>query len=79
MVQKDFYTVKTASEETTFSERYLRDMIGKGKLKATKTGTVWFIRHEDLTTFIFSGETMVDKEPLPKKTKTPKPTKGVSV
>ena len=56
MAKKDFYTVKMASEETTFSERYLRDMIGMGKLKATKTGTVWFIKHEDLITFVFSGD-----------------------
>ncbi len=61
MAKKDFYTVKTASEETTFSERYIRDMIGKGKLKATKTGTVWFIKHEDLTAFVFSGDNTFDK------------------
>lgn len=67
MVQKDFYTVKTASEETTFSERYIRDMISKGKLKATKTGTVWFIKHEDLKAFIFSGDTATEKEAKPKK------------
>lgn len=61
MIKTDFYTVKTASELTTFSERYIRDMIGKGKLKATKTGTVWFIKHEDLTAFVFSGDNTSDK------------------
>jgi len=70
MAKKDFYTVKMASEETTFTERYLRDMINKGKLKATKTGTIWFIRHEDLTDFVFSGDNTTEKEDKPKKSKT---------
>lgn len=70
MAKRDFYTVKMAAEETTFSERYIRDMIGKGKLNATKTGTVWFISHADLTAFVFSGDSTNEKETKPKKSKT---------
>ena len=43
MAKQDFYTVEMASAESKFSERYIRDKIGEGKLKSTE-------RHLDCAT-----------------------------
>jgi|GEM_PF-3991902 len=54
VIDTDFYTVLDASQKTGFSERYIREVINSGLLKAFKTGRRWFILHTELIEFIKS-------------------------
>ncbi len=53
----DFYSLEQASERLRVNERFLRNAISSGDLKAKRVGgKLIFIMHDDLTKFIQSGE-----------------------
>ena len=54
MNDMDFYTVEQAAEKLNVSDRYIRDQISKGSLKAFKRGKRHYIFHSDLVSFIRS-------------------------
>ena len=74
--KEDFYTLVDVATKTSFTERYLRERITDGTLKAYKTGRKWFVLHSDLLKFVMSETDTTTVEEKPKKSvKTPK-TKG---
>lgn len=54
IIDMAFYTVLDAAQKTGFTERYIREVINNGLLKAFKTGRKWFILHTELIEFIKS-------------------------
>lgn len=64
---ENFYTTEKVAELTGFTERYVRDRISDGSLKAYKTGRKWFILHSDLVIFIKSETDGKDMSEKPKR------------
>ena len=56
MVDNDFYTLEKAALKLEVTERYIRDQIANGELKAFKRGKRFYILHSDLVKFIESGK-----------------------
>lgn len=54
---QDFYTIGQAAEKMQVNERFIRDAISNGKLKAYKQGKRQYILHSDLIDFIRAGKT----------------------
>ncbi|MBL7815931.1 MAG: helix-turn-helix domain-containing protein [Saprospiraceae bacterium] len=57
----DFYTLEKAAEKLEVTERYVRDQIANGSLKAYKRGKRFYILHSDLIDFIRNGKDAKDK------------------
>jgi excisionase family DNA binding protein len=52
----DFYTLEKASDKLEVTERYVRDQIANGELKAFKRGKRFYILHSDLIEFVKTGK-----------------------
>ena len=52
----DFYTLEKVAEKLEVTERYVRDQIANGELKAFKRGKRFYILHSDLIKFIETGK-----------------------
>ena len=59
----DFYTLEKAALKLEVTERYVRDQIGSGELKAFKRGKRFYILHTDLIKFIESGKDAKNEKP----------------
>ena len=52
----DFYTLEKVAEKLEVTERYVRDQIANGELKAFKRGKRFYVLHTDLIKFIENGK-----------------------
>ena len=73
MIENEIYTLEKVAEKLDVSERYIRDQISNGDLKAFKRGRRFYILHTDLVNFVQSGndakDTISVKDGTPKKSK----------
>ncbi|MBL7817263.1 MAG: helix-turn-helix domain-containing protein [Saprospiraceae bacterium] len=60
-LSEDFYTLEIAAAKLEVTERYIRDQISNGSLKAYKRGKRFYILHSDLIDFIKNGKDAKDK------------------
>ena len=61
VVSDDFYTLEMTATKLEVTERYVRDQIANGSLKAYKRGKRFYILHSELIEFIKNGKDTKDK------------------
>ena len=61
LVNDDFYTLEMTATKLEVTERYVRDQIANGSLRAYKRGKRFYILHSELIEFIKNGKDAKDK------------------
>lgn len=57
----EIYTLEQAADKLQVTERYVRDQIAAGTLKAYKRGKRIYVLHSDLIAYIQAGKDAADK------------------
>lgn len=61
MKQEDVYTIEEAAEKLKVTDRYIRDQISAGEIKAYKRGRRFYILHSDLIDYVKAGKVSTDQ------------------
>ena len=61
-ISEDFYTLEMTATKLEVTERYVRDQIANGSLKAYKRGKRFYVLHSDLIDFVRNGKDAKERQ-----------------